>query len=231
MDTEERSPSPAAPLHLFFWLIRSRFACYYKSEDMSEHNHNCNSHFSPIDQHIFDTRTIFLSGVVDSDQAYTVNRQLLALEKANPNAPILVWINSPGGEVYSGFGIYDTIQFIQPRVFTMVAGSASSMGSVISLAAEKSDRFCMPNSKILIHQPLIGGVLHGSASELEIHANDIIELKKKMHRLYAERTGGKAEKFAEMMDRDRWIDPKEAVELGLIAKIVSSRKELDALMK
>lgn len=199
---------------------------------MGENNKETNTQpFTPIDQHLFESRIVFVSGQVNSEMALKVNRLLLALERANPSAPIVVWINSPGGEVYSGFAIYDTIQFIKPTVFTLVAGSASSMGSVISLAAEKEHRFAFPNAKLLIHQPLIGGVLQGTASELEIHANDIIELKKRMHRLYAERTGGSVEKFAEMMDRDRWVSPEEGVKLGLISKIISSRKELDDLMK
>lgn len=187
--------------------------------------------FTPIDQHLFESRTVFVSGEVDSELAVKVNRQLLALERVNPTAPIVLWIDSPGGEVYSGFAIYDTAQFIQPRVITVIAGLAASMGSVIALAAEKEDRVSLPNSKILIHQPLIGGVLRGQASDIEIHAKDIIELKKKMHRLYAERTGTSVEKFVELMERDRWVEPKEGVELGLISKVLTSRKDLEALLK
>ena len=184
--------------------------------------------FTPIDQHLFESRTIFVSGEVNSELAVKVNRQLLALERVNPNAPIVLWIDSPGGEVYSGFSIYDTVQFISPKVITLISGLAASMGSVIALAAEKENRFCFPNAKLLIHQPLIGGAIRGQASDLEIHAKDIIELKKKMHRLYADRTGHPIDHFVELMERDRWVDPKEAVELGLISKIISNRKELDA---
>lgn len=187
--------------------------------------------FTPIDQHLFESRTVFVSGVVSSELALKVNRQLLALERANPTSPIVLWVDSPGGEVYSGFAIYDTARFIQPRVLTVVAGFAGSMGSVIALAAEKEDRVALPNAKFLIHQPLTGGVIQGSASDIEIHAKDIIELKKKMHRLYADRTGLPVEKFAELMERDRWLEPKEATEIGLISKVISGRKELDALLK
>lgn len=187
--------------------------------------------FTPIDQHIFESRTIFVSGEVNSELAVKVNRQLLALERVNPSAPIVMWIDCPGGEVYSGFSIYDTARFISPRVITVVAGMAASMGSVIALCAEKEDRVCLPNAKLLIHQPLIGGVLRGQASDLEIHAKDIIELKKKMHQLYAERTGGSVEKFVELMERDRWVNPSEAIELGLISKVISDRKALDAIVK
>lgn len=189
------------------------------------------SPFTPIDQHLFESRIIFVSGEVDSDLAVRVNKQLLAMERANPEKPIVLWVDCPGGEVYSGFSIYDTVQFIQPRVITVVAGLAASMGSVIALSAEAKDRLALPNSKLLIHQPLIGGVMRGSASDLEIHAKDIIELKKKMHRMYAERTGKPVEKFQELMERDRWIDPKEGVELNLISKVINSRKDLDSHLK
>ena len=187
--------------------------------------------FTPIDQHLFESRTIFVSGEVNSELGVKVNRQLLAMERANPTAPIVLWIDCPGGEVYSGFSIYDTVQFIKPKVITLVAGLAASMGSVIALAAEKENRLALPNSKLLIHQPLMGGMLRGSASDLEIHTKDIIDLKKKMHRMYADRTGGKVEKFVELMERDRWVEPVEAIELGLISKIIKSRSELDGYLK
>jgi ATP-dependent Clp protease, protease subunit len=182
--------------------------------------------FTPIDQHLFEARTIFVSGVVDGELALRVNRQLLALERAQPDKPIILWVNSPGGEVYSGFATYDLIQLIKPRVITVVAGMAASMGSVIALAAEKEDRFALPNARLLIHQPLISGQIRGQASDLEIHARDIIELKKKMHRLYADRTGTSVERFEELMERDRWVDPLEAMELGLISKILGPSENL-----
>jgi len=201
---------------------------------MSEHKSTTEaaaSAFTPIDQHLFESRTVFVSGVVDAEMAVKVNRQLLAMERADPKAPIVLWIDSPGGEVYSGFSVYDTAQFIDPRIITVVAGMGGSMGSVIALAAEKADRFALPNAKLLIHQPLIGGVLRGSASDLDIHARDIIDLKKKMHQLYADRTGTPVEKFQELMDRDRWVDPTEAVNLGLIAKVLHKRKDLESALK
>lgn len=184
---------------------------------------------SRVDHYAFESRSVFITGVVDTDLALRINRELLALEKADCDAPIVAWINSPGGEVYSGFAIYDTIQFIQPRVVTVVSGMAASMGSIISLAAEKEDRLIFPRSKILLHQPLIDGTIIGPASDLVIHARDIIDLKNKMHQLYAERTGTPIERFVELMDRDRWISPEEALELGLVSKIISRRAELAAL--
>jgi ATP-dependent Clp protease protease subunit len=187
--------------------------------------------FTPIDQHLFDARIIFVSGEVNADMAVRVNRQLLALEKADPAKPIMLWIDSPGGEMFSGFAIYDTARFIQPRVITLVAGFAASMASVIALAAEKKDRLAFPNAKLLIHQPLIQGVLHGSASELEIHAADIIATKKRLHRLYAERTGTPVERFEELMERDHWLGPAAAQELGLISRVVEKRAQLEPLLR
>lgn len=183
-----------------------------------------------VDRFAFESRSIFINGVVDNELALRINRELLALEKADPVAPIIAWINSPGGEVYSGFSIYDTIQFIKPRVITVVSGMAASMGSVISLAAEKKDRFIFPRSKILLHQPLIGGTITGPASDIAIHARDIIDLKSKMHELYAERSGTSVERFVELMDRDRWVSPQEAIELGLVSKIIFKREELDLMI-
>ena len=183
--------------------------------------------FTPIDQSLFESRNIFLNGMVNSEMALKINRELLAMEKDNENEPIKIWINSPGGEVYSGFAIYDMIQFIKPKVITIVSGTAASMGSVISLAAEKENRYAMVNSKFLLHQPLIGGTIQGPASDIEIHAKDIIELKNKMFKLYAERTGTAESVFKDMMERDRWVQPEEAIKLGLISKIIKDRSDLN----
>ncbi len=179
--------------------------------------------FTPVDQRLFQRRQVFLNGMVNSEMAHRVCRELLALEASDAGSPITLWINSPGGEVTSGFAIYDMVRFISPEVSTIVTGLAASMGSVIALAAEKKNRYCHPNAKFLLHQPLIGGYLQASASDLDIHAQDIIRLKNKMHRLYADRTGTPVEKYVELMERDRWVEPAEAVELGLISGIVAKR--------
>lgn len=192
----------------------------------TEIRHEVKSPSHVVEKFAFESRSVFINGVVDNELSLRINRELLALEKADPKAPIIAWINSPGGEVYSGFSIYDTIQFIRPRVITIVSGMAASMGSVISLAAEKKDRFIFPRSKILLHQPLIGGTITGPASDIAIHAKDIIDLKHRMHGLYAERTGTPLERFVELMDRDRWVSPEEAIELGLVSKIIRTREEL-----
>ena len=187
--------------------------------------------FTPIDQHVFDARIVFVSGEVNGDLALRVNRQLLAMEKVDPARPVLLWIDSPGGEMFSGYSIYDTARFIQPRVVTLVAGFAASMASVIALAGEKKDRLAFPNAKLLIHQPLIHGVMQGSASELEIHAADIVATKRRLHKLYAERTGTPIERFEVLMERDHWLGPSAAQELGLISKVVETRAQLDQLLK
>ena len=186
-----------------------------------------NLFFSPIDQALYDARTIFVNGPVGSELAIKVNSQLLALESADSTRPIILWINSPGGEVNSGFAIFDMIQFIQSKVITVVAGMAASMGSVIALAAEKENRFALTHGKILIHQPLIGGTIHGPASDIEIHAKNIIKTKEHMHKLYAERTGTSIEKYQELMERDYWVDTDEALELGLISRVICNRKDLE----
>lgn len=174
-----------------------------------------------LEKSLLGTRNLFLSGVVDGVQAKKIQGELLTLEERDPEADIVLWINSPGGEVQSGFAIYDMIQFIRPRVYTIVSGTAASMGSLIALAAEKEDRFATVNSKFLLHQPLVGGTIQGPASDIEIHAKDILKLKEKIISLYAERTGHPREYFERVMDRDYWLTPEEALEVGLISKILT----------
>lgn len=182
--------------------------------------------FSPIDQILFDKRMIQVSGAVDSRLAYRVNRQILAMNEQDSKKPIILFIDSPGGEIYSGFSIYDTARFVEAPVTTVVAGLAASMGSIIALCAEKKRRLALPNAKFLIHQPLLGGTMHGPASDLEIHAKDILKTRDKLNRLYAEETGMSFEKICQLTDRDRWLEPEEALEMGLISKIISSRKDI-----
>lgn len=184
-----------------------------------------------FEEQLFNSRTIFISGQVDFELAQKVNAQLIALENRDKDKPIILWINSPGGEVYSGFSIYDTAQFIQPQIITVIAGMAMSMGSVISLAAEKKNRFILSNSKILIHQPLIGGTIQGPASDIVIHAQDMQNLKEKIYDIYSERTGTSRDDFVKLMDRDYFISPEEAIKLGLVSKIIKSREELDSIIK
>ena len=182
--------------------------------------------YSPLDEAIFESRIVLMNGGVDSKLAYRTNKRLLALEKADPKKPIYLFINSPGGEITSGFSIFDTANFIEPDVFTLVTGLAASMGSLIALCAPKERRLAFPNSKFLIHQPLIMGTIQGSASDLEIHANDILKTKDKINRLYSKETGKPLETVEKATDRDYWMSAEEALEFGLISKIIHKRSEL-----
>lgn len=182
--------------------------------------------FTPIDQALIDQRIVMISGPVSSKLAYEINRKLIAMEKADPNKPVYLWIDSPGGEINSGFSIYDTARFIQPEVYTVVAGLAASMGSLIALCAKKENRLAFPNSKFLIHQPLISGTIYGSAADVDIHARDIIKTREKINKLYAQETGKPFAVICEATDRDNWMSAEEAKEFGLISKIISKRSEL-----
>ncbi|MGF1509110.1 MAG: ClpP family protease [Myxococcota bacterium] len=182
--------------------------------------------FTPIEQKLFESRIVQISGAVGSTMAHEVNRQLLALEREDPEAPVYLYINSPGGEINSGFSIYDTARFIQPEVYSVVTGLAASMGSLIALCAEQKNRLAFPNAKFLIHQPLISGVLTGPASDLAIHAKDIIKTKQKINELYAKETGRPIEQIVEATDRDHWMDAHEALDFGLISRVVSRRTEI-----
>ena len=182
--------------------------------------------FTPLDEALFDSRVVQLFGPIDSEQAYRTNKMLLAMEKKNPDLPIYMFINSPGGEINSGFSIYDTARFIKPKVITVVAGLAASMGSLIALCAAKENRLSLPNSKFLIHQPLISGVVQGSASDLEISAKEILRTKEKINRIYAAETGRPMPEVTQATDRDTWMLAEEALQFGLISRIVKSRAEL-----
>lgn len=182
--------------------------------------------FSPIDQIFFEQRFIQVSGGVNSKLAHETNRLLLSLDKLSDTKPIYMFIDSPGGEINSGFSIYDTAKFISAPVFTIVAGLAASMGSIIALCSPKERRFALPNAKLLIHQPLISGYLQGPASDLEIHAEDIVKTREKINALYARETGRSIEEIAKLTDRDHWLNPEEALKLGLISKIIKTKAEL-----
>jgi len=187
---------------------------------------NPNPFFTPLEQSLFESRIVQISGGVGSEMALKANTALLAMEAADPKAPIYLFINSPGGEVSSGFSIFDTARFIEPEITTVVTGLAASMGSLIALCAPKERRFAFPNAKLLIHQPLIGGTIYGTASEIEIHAKDIMRTREKINRLYADETGQSFETVEAATDRDNWMDTDQAMDFGLISKVISSRSEL-----
>lgn len=182
--------------------------------------------FTPPDQRLYESRIVQISGGVGSKMAHDVNKTLLAMEREAPDAPIYLFINSPGGEITSGFSIFDTARFIQPEVITVVVGLAASMGSLIALCAEKKNRWAFPNAKFLIHQPLISGILTGSASDIDIHAKDIIRTKQKINELYSKETGRPLEEVEKATDRDRWMEVPEALDFGLISRVISNRSEI-----
>jgi len=195
---------------------------------MDEEEKKTDDHPSNLIQNtLLKGRKIVISAGVDSKAAERVVNQLLFLEEHDPDKDITVFINSPGGEVYSGFAIYDTMKLIKPRVKTVVLGLAASMGSIISLGGEAGHRYCTTNSKVLIHQPLITGVLFGSSSDIEIHTKDMLRLKEQIIRIYIEATGKDEKAIRHDLERDYWLTPTEAKDYGLVDKIIASTTEIE----
>jgi ATP-dependent Clp protease protease subunit len=166
---------------------------------------------------------IFLVGQVEDHMANLIVAQMLFLEAENPEKDIFLYINSPGGSVTAGMAIYDTMNFIKPNVSTVCIGQAASMGAFLLSAGEKGKRYCLPNSRVMIHQPL--GGFQGQASDFEIHAKEILSIKEKMNRLMAEHTGQEYEKVARDTDRDNFLSATNAMEYGLIDQVLSSRPD------
>ena len=163
-------------------------------------------------------RVIFLSGPIDDYISNLVVAQLLFLESENPEKDISIYINSPGGSISAGLAIYDTMQFVKPSISTMCIGQAASMGALLLAGGDEKKRFALPNSRIMIHQPLGGA--QGQAVEIEIQAKEILFLKKTLNSLLAEHTGQPLEKINEDTERDYFLSPSEAVEYGLIDKVI-----------
>ena len=180
----------------------------------------------PVNRQLFSKRIIVLSEGIGPEVARRVISQLLAFEAADPEKEILVILNSPGGEVSSGFAIYDTMRFIRPKVKILVAGLAASIATVILMGAEKNDRMSLPNSRLLIHQPLIPGAVQGQASDLEITAREIVKTREKLSILYHKETGQPIERVQRDIERDYWMSADEALTYGLIGRIVANWKEL-----
>jgi len=166
-------------------------------------------------------RIIFLSGPVHDQVSTLIVAQLLFLEAENPKKEIALYINSPGGSVSAGLAMYDTMRYIRPAVSTMCIGMAASMGSLLLTAGEKDMRFSLPNSRVMVHQP--SGGFQGQASDIERHAQDIIKLKRRMNEIYVEHTGQSYETIEKTLDRDHFMTPEEAVDFGLIDKVLSER--------
>lgn len=166
-------------------------------------------------------RIIFLNGPIDDVISSLVCAQLLFLESENPNKDIHLYINSPGGVVTSGMAIYDTMNYIRPDVATLCFGQAASMGSLLLTAGKKGKRYSLPNSRVMIHQPL--GGFQGQAADIEIHAREILEIRARLNQIYAETSGQPLEKIEKAMDRDNFMTPDTAKEFGLIDHVVTHR--------
>jgi len=166
-------------------------------------------------------RIIFLVGPVNDASASVVVAQMLFLESENPDKDIHFYINSPGGSVSAGLSIFDTMHFIKPDVSTMCTGLAASMGSFLLMAGAKGKRFSLPNSRVMIHQP--SGGAQGQATDIEIHAREIIKTREQLNKIYAERTGQPIEKIRADMERDFFMDPEESKAYGLIDQVLTSR--------
>jgi ATP-dependent Clp protease protease subunit len=169
-------------------------------------------------------RVIFLVGPVDDMTANVIVAQLLFLEADNPDKDISLYINSPGGSVTAGMAIYDTMQFIKPDVSTLCIGQAASMGALLLAAGEKGKRFCLPNSRVMIHQPL--GGFQGQASDIEIHAKEILFLKEKLNQILATHTGQTLKKIASDTDRDNFLSAEQSVDYGMVDQVISKRSQV-----
>ena len=167
---------------------------------------------------LLNERIIFLGTPVNDQVANLIVAQLLHLESEDPEKDISLYINSPGGSIYAGMAIYDTMQFVKPDIQTMCMGVAMSMGSLLLTAGANGKRFSLPNSRILIHQPSAG--FEGQSTDIEIHANEIIKTRKRMDEIYAHHTGKSEEQVRADMERDRFFRPEEAVEYGLIDRVL-----------
>ena len=166
-------------------------------------------------------RIVFMVGPVNDHSANLVVAQMLFLESENPDKDIFLYINSPGGSVSAGLSIYDTMNFIKPDVSTLCMGMAASMGSFLLMAGTKGKRFALPNSRVMIHQP--SGGAQGQATDIEIAAREIIKTREQLNKIYADRTGQPLERITADMERDRWMNPVEAQEYGLIDQVLEKR--------
>ena len=167
-------------------------------------------------------RVVFLVGPVNEVNANLIVAQLLFLESENPDKDIFFYINSPGGSVSAGLAIYDTMQFIKPDVSTLCVGQAASMGALLLASGDKGKRYCLPNSRVMIHQPM--GGFQGQASDVEIHAREILYLKHRLNEILAKHTGQSVETIARDTDRDNFLSAEDSVKYGLVDRVLTSRE-------
>ena len=172
-------------------------------------------------------RIIFLGGAVTDDTANLVVAQLLFLSNESPKEDIHMYINSPGGSVSAGLGVYDTMQFIRPKVHTYCIGVAASMGAMLFMAGEKGCRHMLPNSRVLLHQPLMGGVMEGQATDLSIQAKEMLRTRKRLFDAMVKHTGQDFDKVAHDCERDLWLDASEAVDYGVADAVLEHLPEVD----
>lgn len=167
-------------------------------------------------------RIIFLGGPVTDEVANLIIAQMLFLANEDQKSDIHLYVNSPGGSVSAGLGIVDTMKFVQPDICTYIIGQAASMGSVIATCGTKGKRFTLPNARNLMHQPLIGGVMEGQATDLEIEAREMLRIRDRLYEIYSQQTGQSVAKIQEDCDRNKWLDDKEMIEYGLVDSILTS---------
>ena len=174
-------------------------------------------------------RIIFITGPIEDGVSTLVVAQLLFLEAENPKKEISMYINSPGGVVTSGMAIYDTMQFVRPPVSTLCVGQAASMGSLLLAAGAKDQRFALPNARIMVHQP--SGGFQGQATDIMLHAQEILNLKKRLNEIYVKHTGQSLKKIEDALERDYFLTGEQAVEWGIVDKVINKRPEDPAVLK
>ena len=167
-------------------------------------------------------RIVFVVGPINDSVASLVTAQLLFLESEDPKKEISLYVNSPGGLVTAGLGIYDTMQYIKPEISTLCIGQAASMGSFLLAAGTKGKRYSLPNSRIMVHQPSAG--FQGQATDIEIHANEVLSLKKRLNEIYSKHTGKSVDEIKSALERDNFMTPETAKDFGLVDKVVSKRE-------
>ena len=210
---------------MIVFLSNFYYICIMRIFNDNEEEKKSEQKEDSLSEKFLKTRQIILSGAITEETTAKVVKQLLLLE-ADSDKPIYIFIDSPGGSIDSGFGLYDVIRFINAPVYTIGMGLIASMGSIILLSVPKERRFALPNSHYLIHQPLISGVARGVATDLEIQAEEIAKSKKKLIKLIADETGKSEAQVEKDCDRDHWLTAEEALEYGLVSKVISKREEL-----
>lgn len=180
-----------------------------------------------LSERLFESRQIQLFGPVDDKLALRIVSELLALEAADKKAPITIFVNSPGGSVTAGFSIFDTMRFVRPEVRVVCTGLVASIGTVILLGAPKKARMSLPNTRLLIHQPMIPSTIYGPASDLEITARELLKTRARINELLSAETGQPLDRIEGDTQRDYWMTAEEAVAYGLLAKVIDKRSELD----